>query len=694
MAENASSSRTVSSTSSSTNVQLTVVQQTSPAAGEVSSSTPARTSSSLSSAELQRALDRVWHGMIRGACIGLTLRGGLHLVGSLLAAVSKRKDRSLTAASAFGDTARYAAFLAALAGIYIGVDEGIAAAVGKDRSAKWRSLVAGMCAGPALLCTGPKSRHYSLATYILLRGITLLIRTGNKPRAAARHPLLHAALAPTRLAHGDTLLMCGAASQIVYAFIMMPQTLPPSYVRFIRKQGAKELYVWRGIRELAERTAAGRPTGPLSSLAASPHAASCAATPCGFFHPGQSCSGHVLSLLGPAYSRALSVYLPVYVLPALLVHRQQLLKAPLPILHKVLLGISRSSLFLSSYICLAFGGACAGHRLLGRSTGAIIAGSVWLGGLATLLEKKSRRMELALYVLSRSLESFSRCCIDWGWLSPRSVPPRLDILLFAAGVGAITHCYSGNNGRDRDVFKSKYLNVLDFVFGNTGITEGKIKHLPSNQDLLKSVGVRVVRSLSYSSLHTAALPGRKAMSCANLVSLETVVERSASMSPPLSPAAAVAAAGAFKLAAAAAAAAGGGGSSLAGAADAAAAAAGAGGSSTLVSTPKRCVSAPSIAGDGASGSGARRTISAVAGIAAAAAAKAAGAGSSSSSIGTAAGEAADTAVVTFNALSSDESARSSSESAVVVEAVEVAAVEAASEEVQLKAATAAGLAAS
>lgn len=97
-------------------------------------------------------------------------------------------------------------------------------------------------------CCSPKSRHYSLATYILLRGITLLIRTGNKPRAAARHPLLHAALAPTRLAHGDTLLMCCAASQIVYAFIMMPQTLPPSYVRFIRKQGAKELYVWRGIR--------------------------------------------------------------------------------------------------------------------------------------------------------------------------------------------------------------------------------------------------------------------------------------------------------------------------------------------------------------------------------------------------------------------------------------------------------------
>jgi hypothetical protein len=31
----------------------------------------------------------------------------------------------------------------------------------------------------------------------------------------------------------------------------------------------------------------------------------------------------------------------------------------------------------------------------------VVAGSTWIGGLATLLEKKSRRMELALYVLSR-----------------------------------------------------------------------------------------------------------------------------------------------------------------------------------------------------------------------------------------------------------------------------------------------------
>lgn len=91
----------------------------------------------------------------------------------------------------------------------------------------------------------PKERHYSLAVYVLLRGLTLLVRTGNH---ASAPPALRALLAPTRLAHGDALLMCACCSQIIYAFIMYPQTLPASYVRFIQKQAAKESYVLKGIQ--------------------------------------------------------------------------------------------------------------------------------------------------------------------------------------------------------------------------------------------------------------------------------------------------------------------------------------------------------------------------------------------------------------------------------------------------------------
>jgi hypothetical protein len=595
--------------------------------------------------ELRRGLDRLWQAATRGAAVGLTLRGGLHAMGalaSLAAAASargggrsssssrpslpprRRSSSSLSAADAIVDTLRYGAFLGALAGVMVGADEAIAAAAGRRHSARWRAFLAGVCAGPSLLLTGPQSRHYSLATYVLLRGVTLLVRVGNKRivvedreeadeqqqhredggdknnklpprRLHRRRRLLRALLWPTRLRHGDVLLMCLACSQILYAFIMEPASLPPSYVRFILRQGAKDPAVWAGIREVAARTrraeTAARAAGlvgaeaarrvaaevaasPLRALAGSPalvaaseaaraqvlavaSASGAAATSpasgrgllqplaCAFFHPGESCPGHVLHFVFPgAWLRALRVYVPVYLLPMLLVHRGRLLSAKeaLPLLGRAATGVARSSLFLSLAIGLAFGGACAGFRLNGHATGAVVAAFTWPAGLATLAEKKSRRMELALYVAARSLESLARCLAIWGYVpglgggggtgggggmaagatatpalrNPRSSssssrrPPlllalrpllaaalaRYDVLLFALGCGAIAHCYGGCRGEHRDVFRSKYLAVLDFVFGSTGFSAGAVRHEPSNAELISRAGMRVARSIN------------------------------------------------------------------------------------------------------------------------------------------------------------------------------------------------------
>ena len=97
---------------------------------------------------------------------------------------------------------------------------------------------------PTIVCR-PKNRHTSLALYILLRGLTLLVRCGNKPTA---HPWVHRALAPTRWRHGDTALMCLSTSQIGYSWIMMPWTLPPSYVSFLNKHGGKPHYLYRAAQ--------------------------------------------------------------------------------------------------------------------------------------------------------------------------------------------------------------------------------------------------------------------------------------------------------------------------------------------------------------------------------------------------------------------------------------------------------------
>lgn len=36
--------------------------------------------------------------------------------------------------------------------------------------------------------------------------------------------------------------------QILYCFIMEPSSLPPTYVKFITRQGGKDPAVWAGIR--------------------------------------------------------------------------------------------------------------------------------------------------------------------------------------------------------------------------------------------------------------------------------------------------------------------------------------------------------------------------------------------------------------------------------------------------------------
>ena len=76
---------------------------------------------------------------------------------------------------------------------------------------------------------------------------------------------------------------------------------------------------------------------------------------------------------------------------------------------KVGVGLLRSSLFLSLYCTLAWRGACTGFTASGRTTGGVIAASCWVAGLAVLVEKRSRRMELALYCLSRVRVMWLRC---------------------------------------------------------------------------------------------------------------------------------------------------------------------------------------------------------------------------------------------------------------------------------------------
>ncbi|XVF39513.1 hypothetical protein PTKIN_Ptkin01aG0040700 [Pterospermum kingtungense] len=409
-------------------------------------------------------LRRIIVASAKGFSIGAGLKGGLALF-SLLARLRRKTSRKVEVFSdkdaismAIKETLRYGLFLGTFAGTFVSVDEIIGALGGHNRTAKWRALVAGLIAGPSMLLTGPNTQHTSLAIYILMRAAVLASRCGIKSKRFGK------LCKPLTWKHGDIFLMCLSSSQILSSYILKQDSLPPSYRSFLNKHGGKDIVILQGVKEIAS----GLPFSDLEAIEKfyKPRGVEVKLDPnmkipCSMIHGNQSCSGHVVSFLIEAYKRALPVYLPVYLIPALIVHRKGLLKRPCTILGKGIVGTARSSLFLSSYCTSAWMFTCLLFRLLKRCNIPMVAIGTFPTGLTLAIEKKSRRIEISLYCLARAIESFFTCMADIGYLPRSENLKRSDVVIFSLSTAIIMHCYA----QEREVFRSKYLNVLDWVFG-------------------------------------------------------------------------------------------------------------------------------------------------------------------------------------------------------------------------------------
>ncbi|KAG6504842.1 hypothetical protein ZIOFF_037190 [Zingiber officinale] len=327
-----------------------------------------------------------------------------------------------------------------------------------SRTSGWRSLLAGLIAGPSMLLTGPKTQHTSLAIYILMRATVLASRCGIKSQRFG------GVCKPLTWSHGDVFLMCLASSQILSAYILKQDSLPSSYKSFLNKHGGKDALILQGVSEIASNMPFSNLEGIekyYKSIGVHVKLDPNMKVPCSIVHDNQSCAGHFIKFLFQEYGRAVPVYLPVYLVPALIVHRQGLLKMHYKILGKSLLGTARSSLFLSVYCASAWAWTCLLFRILQRCNIPMVAMGTFPTGLALLIEKKSRRIEISLYCLARAIESFSTCLADAGLLPQASKLKRADVVVFSLATAIIMHCYA----QEREVFRSKYLNVLDWVFG-------------------------------------------------------------------------------------------------------------------------------------------------------------------------------------------------------------------------------------
>eukprot|EP00249_Psilotum_nudum_P010784 c22767_g1_i1 orf=1055-1951(+) len=261
--------------------------------------------------------------------------------------------------------------------------------------------------------------------------------------------------------------MCLSSAQILSAWILNPESLPASYISFLNKHGGKDNLVVRCIRDMAF----GNYSTDLEKIEKCyrPIGVGFQHMPgmrilCKIIHGNDGCISHFFRFLAEAYIRALEVYIPVYLIPAIIVHRQALLQKNNDSLLKTALGTARSSLFLSVYCASTWLWTCALCRVIGKCSCPVVALATFPSGLAVMIEKKSRRMEIALYCFARALESFAICIPSLGGKSQKPYTKQMnfiDAFLFSIATGIIMHCYS----QEREVFQSRYLNVLDWVFG-------------------------------------------------------------------------------------------------------------------------------------------------------------------------------------------------------------------------------------
>ncbi|KAL5846821.1 hypothetical protein ACOSQ3_010345 [Xanthoceras sorbifolium] len=411
---------------------------------------------------------RIITASAKGFSIGAGIKGGLSLFSILARLRRTRLSSSIRKTEAFSnsdaialalkETLRYGLFLGTFAGTFVTVDEIIGALGGHRRTARWRALLAGLIAGPSMLLTGPNTQHTSLAIYILMRAAVLASRCGIKSKQFGT------ICKPLTWKHGDIFLMCLSSSQILSAYILKQESLPPSYKSFLNKHGGKNTVILQGVKEIA----CGLPFSNLQAIEKYYKATGVdikldpeMEVPCSIIHGNQDCAAHFVTFLVQAYKRALPVYLPVYLIPALIVHRQGLLTTPFTILGKGLLGTARSSLFLSIYCSSAWMWTCLLFRIFRRCNVPMVAVGTFPTGLSLAIEKKSRRIEISLYCLARAIESFFTCMADIGYLPESKNLKRADVVIFSISTAIIMHCYA----QERDVFRSKYLNVLDWVFG-------------------------------------------------------------------------------------------------------------------------------------------------------------------------------------------------------------------------------------
>ncbi|XP_026401501.1 uncharacterized protein LOC113297282 [Papaver somniferum] len=304
----------------------------------------------------------------------------------------------------------------------------------RKKETPFNAILAGSVAGLSILALDDPSRRRTLALYLLAR---LGQCAYNSAKSKNKFHLWG-----SHWSHGDSLLFALACGQVMYAFVMRPESLPKSYQDFIQKTGPVAKPIYKAVRDSCRGS-------PIDVVSLSAYLFNSKASsslkiqefpsiiPCSMIHPdANSCLQHNARAASATFRKTFPLYFSLTFVPFVVLRLQKFMDSPARTCWLAVKGAVRSTTFLSSFVGIFQGVICL-HRKVAAKDHKLV---YWLAGgfaaLSVLLEKKARRGELALYVLPRAGDSL------WYILVNRHFLPDIknaEVALFCLCMGGIMY---------------------------------------------------------------------------------------------------------------------------------------------------------------------------------------------------------------------------------------------------------------
>ncbi|KAJ1291002.1 hypothetical protein BS78_02G285700 [Paspalum vaginatum] len=304
----------------------------------------------------------------------------------------------------------------------------------RKKETPYNAILAGSVAGLAILALDDSSRRRTLSLYLLARLAQCAYNSAkskNKFHFWGSH-----------WRHGDALLFSLASAQVMYAFVMRPESLPKSYQEFILKTGPVAEPVYKAVRECCRG-------GPVDLTALSAYLSNKRSpgsinlttnpsiVPCSVIHPDRaSCLAQNVNVVSSTFKKTFPLYFSLTFVPFVVLRLQKFLESPTATCWRALVGAVRSTTFLSAFVTIFQSAICLHRKVANNDHKLVYWFAGLMSGLSILLEKKARRAELALYVLPRAGDSL------WYILINRHLLPKIknaEVALFCMCMGGIMY---------------------------------------------------------------------------------------------------------------------------------------------------------------------------------------------------------------------------------------------------------------